>query len=80
MQQIVIEEPQVKVTRSAKETIKIPVQVTKKETIHEEHNIETQADRDLKWRLEQQKVEIHETIQLKYQALQASELEIEQVR
>lgn len=40
-QMVIVEEPQVRVVKSAKETIKVPVQKTKKEIIKETINIET---------------------------------------
>lgn len=55
VQQIVVEEPQERVVRSAKETIKIPVKAIKQEVIQEEVNIETQADRHLKMTLKRER-------------------------
>lgn len=47
MQKVVVEEPQQKVTKAKKETIKVPINVKKTETYQEEVQLETEADRAL---------------------------------
>lgn len=67
-------------TKSAKETIKIPVQKTKTEYIKETVNIETQEDRDRKASLANLRVEKEHAVKMKARQIELARDEAERAR
>lgn len=80
VQQIVVEEPQTRVVKGAKETIKIPVKAIKQEVIQEEVNIETQADKELKMTLHRQKQSKAKELEKAQRELKMTLQELERLR
>lgn len=77
---VIVEEPQVKVTKSAKETIKVPVQRTKTEYVMETVNIETQDLIDKKASLANLQVEKEHAVKMKVHQIELTMAEVQRAR